>query len=781
MKTVIAIFALSLLSAQVLAQQPNAANTKSKKRVIEEVIVTANKTEQSVQDIPGSIQALTGEFLQKANVNDFSEFAGYMPNVMVTETPYAPEIAIRGMQSTGAGDNSVGLVIDDLVLSQRDFFSLGFFDLERIEVLRGPQGTLFGKSVTAGVVSLVTAAPTDEFSGNIIVRQGREDRQVQGAISGPLTDSLSARVGFIVDRPGSSSTNSFNGDQVGFVNRTAYRLKLLWRATDSTDVNVFFSNVDVKNRNINASFAKLTEGDRDYLVQFDPAIEDDAFDGQQSFDSLRQGDINDARLYGIRVDTDWGAPGIMESLSSTVVLGALEYFNKADADPDSSPADAFRTPISVTAGDMQQLEMRVQGTASGLFGLGSGNTELITGIFLQDEQLFTDYMLVGGEDAESYLAGPGFEAVTGIPGLPFTLPVGGLGGTLAGDGFRISPEYDASVRGIFMQMTYRPIDRLAITAGIRYDQIDRDAVMPVRKIHSSGNGELSVLGPAMGAEEDVTFTPEIREREDSAKVSVQYEFFDGNVVGYLTWARAFKGGAFNDFAVSEDDEKTVRPEFVEGWEAGFKNVLFDNSLVLNISVYDSEFTDLQVEVYFDDGIVPFVRLQNAASARTRGAEMDGMWLPSFAPWLTLSGSAAYSHARYLDYTNAPGGDLTGKTLVNAPAWSAVFTPEASLPLPQLGADTAITLGIDALYTSSYFTETSLPEEKEIAEKLLFNARLTLAPESGPWTLAFTVSNLSDEKYITQDGGEAGDLIWPNSRLVRVGDRRNTSLDFSWSW
>ena len=115
------------------AQQIPPENSRPQSRVIEEVLVTANKTEQSVQDIPGSVQALTGEFLQKTNVNDFADVSSYIPNLMVTETDFSPQIAIRGMQSTGTGDNSVGLVLDDLVLSQADFFHMGFFDLERIE------------------------------------------------------------------------------------------------------------------------------------------------------------------------------------------------------------------------------------------------------------------------------------------------------------------------------------------------------------------------------------------------------------------------------------------------------------------------------------------------------------------------------------------------------------------------------------------------------------------------------------------------------------------------
>lgn len=760
------------------AQQPSQA-TQPQGRFIEEVIVTANKTEQSVQDIPGSVQAVTGEFLQKADVNDFAEVASYMPNLMVTETDFSPQIAIRGMQSTGVGDNSVGMVVDDLVLSQQDFFHMGFFDLERVEVLRGPQGTLFGKSVTAGLVSLVSAAPTDEFSGNITLRQGEDDQQLQGAVSGPLANTLSARISFMVEREGSRSTNTFNGDEVGYVDRTSYRIKFLWRPTESTDISLFFSNTDVKNEDVNSPFGELVEADRDYLAQFDPDIDGDAFDGRQSFDFLRQGEIDDAQLYGIRLDTDWGEWGPLDSLSTTVVLGALEYFNSADADTDSSPADIFRAPVSTGGVDMQQLEMRVQGAATGFLGLGGGDTEFITGIFLQEEEISTDYILVGGEDAESYLAGPGFEALLGFPGIPITPPAG-FGGSLVDDGIRVSPEYDVSVQGIFLQMTYRPIERLAITGGIRYDRINRDAYMPVRKLHPSGNGDLSIVAQAFEAE-DVTFTPKIREREDSAKVSVQYDLFEGKVVSYLTWARAFKGGAFNDFAVNSTQEVQVRPEFVEGWELGFKSVLFDSSLIWNISAYDSEFDDLQTYVYFEEGLFPFIRLDNAAKARTRGVEMDGMWLPQFAHWLSISGSVAYSHARYLDYKDGPGGDLSGKTLVNAPDWSAVFTPEISFPLPWMGADTAISLAIDALYTDSYYTETSLPSDKEIEARLLFNARLSLAPQSGPWSVVLSVSNLTDEKYLTRNGGGDGDLVWPNSKLVRVGDRRHASLDFSWAW
>ncbi len=792
MKTLrVAIVSVFAMCQFAYAQQQAPASGEAQGRVIEEVIVTANKTEQSVQDVAGSVQALTGDFMQKANLNDFSDIAKYVPNTTLADNGVEPEIAIRGVQSVaaiGGGDNSVGLVIDDLALARQTFFHLGFFDLERIETLRGPQGTLFGKSTTAGVINLITAAPTDEFSGFISLRHGEEDQQFSGAVSGPLTDTLSGRLSVLVDRPGSRFENTFNGDDVGFIDRTVWRTKLRWTPSDSTEFNIFFYEVDVDHTSVNEPLTSLSQADRDFMSQYDPNIEDNAFDGKQSFDFVDHTTIDNARLYGVRMDNDWGSPLLFENLSTTLILGGADMLIDAPQDLDVSPADVFRVPEALENIRMRQLEARLQGLTPGFFSLGGGETEFVSGIFLQDERVNYDYRIVGGDDTVAYLGSPAGLQVLGVPGIGGGLcPTCGLPDlsgitSLAGDGVAVFPEMKTIAQGYFTQMIYRPVPRLAITAGLRYDRVDRDAFMPVRKLHPSGEGDASVLAPALGAEEDVTMEPEMRERELSGKLSLQYEFFDGDVVSYATYSRGFKGGAFNFFALNEESTLQVEPEFAELYEIGLKNVLFDQTLQLNVSLYRSDFTDLHVYVRTDDGVIPFLSLANAAEARAQGVEIDGMYLPASLPWLTLSGSFAYNDATYQDYPGGgPNGEnLAGETLTNAPELSGVFTPEIALPLHWMGEGGVISLAVDALYTDSFFTDPGYRPANEHEAQWIFNGRLSLMPASESWSLMLSVTNLTDEKYFSLKSGY-GSSIWPDSEFGRAADRRHASLDFSWNW
>lgn len=783
---VTAIAAALLESA--FAQQAS-VNASAQGRVIEEVIVSANKTEQSVQDIAGSVQALTGDMMQKANLTDFTEISKYIPNTQLTDDGLEPTIAVRGVRSVaaiGGGDNSVGLVIDDLALSRQVYFHSGFFDLERIEVLRGPQGTLFGKSTTAGVLNLVSNAPTEEFSGYVTLRKGEDDQQGQLAVSGPLTDNIRARVGLLFDRPGSQQTNTFNGDDIGFIDRSAARLKLAWDISDTNELTVFWTTAEVDHMHLNQKFDFVNDQSRDFIDDYDPQFDTDMFNDKISFDFEPQTWIDHMQSFGARLESDWGSPLAFDTLSTTLILGGTDMAVNAHGDVDYSPADIVRIPVAIETVRMSQVEARVNGTLPGFFALGQGNTEFIAGIFAQKERVHYDYRIVGGDDTIAWLQGPGAEAAGGPP-------TGGFGpsifncptcvipasGSLAGDGVKILPAMDTKALGVFAHMIYRPIEPLSITLGLRWDRNKRDANMPVIKLHPSGEGDLSVFAPLLGAEEDVVLTPKIRERKVSPKISLQYELFGGDVVTYMTWQEGYKGGAFNFFALNESSTQKVEPEQVESYEVGIKSVVLDQSLSMNLSVYDSEFTDLHVYVT-GDSLLPLLQLANAGKARTRGAEFDAMFVPRFIPWLTLSGAVAYNDAYYEEYESGPDGtDFAGKTLAAAPLWSGVLTTELRFPLPLFGEGGAISWAVDATYSSEYWTDADLSPDLTIDEALIFHTRLALTPVSEAWSLTVAVHNVTDEKTYSIRSNTGG--VWPDAVVGRAAPRRQASLDISWFW
>ncbi len=731
---------LSLLPAVALAQG----------RVIEEVVVTAQKTEQSLQDVPVSISTLGAETVEAAGLDDVQDMVMYVPNVKFSSGGATPVLSIRGFGSGLAGrgiESPVGSVIDDVFYGHASYLNDGVFDVQRMEVLRGPQGALFGKNTIAGVLNFYTAPPnTEAVEANLsaLYQAPIDGAKYEGGVSFPVvTDKLGARISFRSNRRDTGSTNSTLNDKKYTQEDYSGRLRMLWQATDNLD---FHFNYWYATRQKNGADRPLLKATEQSLTEFrthDPEVEDDGFDGNTSTDF--HGFFN-RRAEGTSIKSEWRPEiGGIEGAAVTAILAKATTQTPFDNDADFSPIKLINF---ATAGpdvqEQESIEIRFSGATAAPFGWGNG-TEFLVGVFGQraEGQIsnvitahldgFCDYLEAGAVVGDDFPAGACLLPPTGEQEELTSYTISG-----------------GSTQAIFSQLIWYVRDDLDLTFGLRLGRERKEAeIASQRSPDNNSNIAAELLN-----QEDFFTTRRMSENEVSPKLALSWHWTDeitlwGNVT------KGFKSGGFqaapvNPTSLRFDSENAVSAE------AGIKARLFDGSLVVNANVYRTNFDNLQVILF--DGI-NFLT-QNAAEAVTQGFELDFIWLP---PWqaLTVAGSIGTTDATYTSYDCAPlaedgsstenpicpdktggdGQDLEGEVVAYAPDITASLYPTMNFPLiPSLDINGLI--GIDLLYTGEFYLDYDLDENTYREPTTRVNVRFGIAAGDNSWSVILNAKNIT---------------------------------------
>ncbi|MGH7805906.1 MAG: TonB-dependent receptor, partial [Candidatus Binatia bacterium] len=346
-------------------------------RVIEEIVVTAQKTEQSLQDVPISVTAIDGDFVAEAGLTSLVDIVQYAPNVQFYEgQSLFASFNIRGFATPPLGfglEPSVGLVIDDVAYGRSTYAQDGVFDLERLEVLRGPQGTLFGRNTVAGVMNMTTAEPSYEPNGNLTLGVGSlDERRLEGGVSFPLVDDvLAARFAF---RAQGTKLDVYNTtrDEENDVDDLAARLKLLWEPSSNVSFHLttWTSEQDVHGALV--QLAQATPRALEVFRELDPATEADEFDGRTSIDQRTE---SGRRVYAIAPKAVWsiGTLGPVSDFEVSAIGAWSKIDNPYVLDPDFSPITLGRISADgVSRYEQLSLELRATGTTPAPFGFGEG-------------------------------------------------------------------------------------------------------------------------------------------------------------------------------------------------------------------------------------------------------------------------------------------------------------------------------------------------------------------------------------------------------------------------
>jgi len=684
-----------------------------------EIVVTAQKREERLIDIPLSITAVDADFIESRNINSLEDVARFVPNTRFDfgqGSQSDNRVTIRGLTSAAGNaqpgiDPNVAFYLDGVYLQRPEQLNPELIDIERLEVLRGPQGTLYGKNSTVGAVNVITRIPSlIEASGLIDAQYGNYDSvRLRGRFEIPLVlDRVALSLsGFFTDNSG-LRRNSVDGAAVADLRRYGFRGKLYAEPTESLSITL---SGDYQSDRTNSSIGDLL------IVGFDPAFlflpaplpsptPGNVFD--KTVSKTPNAEKNRVENWGsaLSISYDTG-PATITSLTGYRGFKTLNFL-----DLDFSAEPYFRSGRDNKQSQFSE-ELR-------LVSNGDNKLDWLVGLFLYKADLESD-LQTNVDDA----------ALLGLPAF--------FGGVQ-----QLAPtDLEVESQAIFGQLGYRATDNLTLRLGLRLDRESRNLL--------TAQTVGTLFGGLAGFQ---SFSPTrfARVEKDLALMgSVTYEIGrDFNV--YATYSEGAKSGGFNGGGLSGSATSLdpARLEFgkeaATNYEAGLKFRLPEHRANFALSVFRIDFTDLQVTV-FD---APEIRTTNAARASSEGVEFEAS---AELDRFSLLTSIGYNHAKYKDYTNGPlpggtFGDRSGDTLANAPRWQLAGSAYYSIAT---GTDLDLTAGVDAIYTSAQnLDSTGDPVCRQKGYALLNGSLAAKIPDQG---LEFQLwaRNLTDNKYLVNCG------------------------------
>lgn len=695
---------------------------------IEEIIVTAQKRAQSLQEVPVAVSAFSGEALQDHHVSDVTDLNQLAPSLQVKTDDNAanPKIFIRGVGLNDFNPNTasaVGLYTDGVYIGSPLAQMAQFFDIDRLEVLRGPQGTLYGRNTTGGAINVITRKPTQEPEGDISVEAGRFDSiNVEAAVGGPIVkDTVAGRLAVNVIRDDGYSVNRLTGNSGNDTDRWAARGSLSFTPSSTFDALVQLRYGKTDGGSIWAYNRSLFPGTPE-------ATGPDGFCAPGFYTSGQCGDIGgysntSSDLY--RGDYHFEGKDEVETRGASATLtwdlGDLQLvsvsgYDRADRDDredtDAGPNDVITATYRAKQSVWSE-ELRLQSTDSSssegakafwVAGLYYAHDDLDTNSYLDVLRVFRP-LFVTPDNPNGFAP----EFSVGVFGYPYTQKTESWAG--------------------FGQVDYKFTDQLTGTVGVRYSRDSKD------------------FNYASTAEFDTITIFTLDESKDfssvSGKLGLQYRFSDdANVYG--SYSRGYKsGGFFGGQTVEPADLAPYADEKVDAFEVGAKIQSPERRLRSSFAAFYYDYQDLQVYTLILRGAITVQNFTNASNARIYGAEAELSFTP--VERLDLSISGAWLDATYQDFQSAGDQDYSGNRLPNAPRTS--LTAAIRYEIPMFGG--ALALQTDATYRSEVFYDTRNVARLSDPERTFVNARIgwTTADEHlefGVWGRnLFDETNISD--------------------------------------
>jgi iron complex outermembrane recepter protein len=707
--------------------------------MIDNVVVSARKRQESIQRLPLSITAISGPSLKQLGARRIQDISQSVPNLQYEPTVglTSARVNARGVgQSDPAGtvDPGVGLYVDGVFLPRAQTGLLALSDVERVEVLRGPQGTVFGRNTIGGAVNVVTKEPTLDFGGDAEIRLGNFDLfESRAALNVPLGERAAARLslatgtrdGFEKDRLGGTDPNDDKllGARGQLLLRPDDRLEILL-AADTTRENRVLSLGKCLPVNGGMSGLEIVNP----LVGFTEACSSVA----QSSNPRRV--ETEASFLQDELETYGGSARISYALGQSTNLRSLTAIRGFDSstfmDFDSTRIELIRPSVEPEDFSQTQLSQDFQLTSSAL----DGKFEYLVGLSgfkeKSDDELREGVLSrITADDIVRTL--PGLDAAT-------------TADLIRGAQVQTKNRVDNVSYAVFAQGTYALSDKLSFTAGLRFTE-DR------RRLFRRG----IALTPGLDTQRrqvqtgDTTTFFERSERfsDFAPSASLGYDFTD-DVFGYASFSTGFKSGGFNGraFPLPTDDIGTVEfdPEDLTTYELGVKAAFMDRRLVLNAAAFYTIYEDIQLSVVGADAAISSItsNIANAGESIITGGEIEliAMLLPN----LQFRTAVGLLHDRFTDFDDAADPQAKDRHLAFLSSYQTSTSLEYTLPLDNLGTLTART---DWATRSRQFLDVTNSDSLESGKYGLLDARLALALEDGVTEVALFGRNLLDREYL----------------------------------
>ncbi|MBB6091214.1 iron complex outermembrane receptor protein [Povalibacter uvarum] len=704
------------LAADVRAQQ--AGDPAQEQFRLETVIVTATRREEGLQDVPVAVTAVSGEALAQSNFREVTDLQYLAPNVTFSSTN--PVSNGGGYQIRGVGtqtydsgvEQTVGLVVDGVVIgTSRDPGATGFSDIERVEVLRGPQGTLFGKNSSAGVIQIVTKDPKlRDTSGDLSLSYGEREEQIaRGNVNVPLGESAALRVSGYYQAQDGAIPYLVRDGNVGDRENSGVRAKLLWWATDQLSFLVSAEHQDGFARDAHTIESLGTSA---------------LFNSQFAAFDVRPGH----GVYKSYQDGDWTADTRVDAASLKVdyTIGSHTL----------TSISAYRQVETLQLSDIDAAPVNIFNNSDG----GVDNSQ-----FTQELRLTSP----SGERLEYVLGAYYFETDSsgwaaqvgnyyGLFGVPVVL----------GGGRRDQTGTNESIAA-FGHATFGLTDSLKLIAGLRYTHDEVTAKMVVTPLPFPA-APIGVLLPYDG---------KVKDDNISGRVGLQYEPAT-DVMLYVTYATGYKGPAIDG---TGGIARKIEPETVDSYEAGVKSTLFDGRMTLNAALYWSDFSDFQAQALDLNTSPPSFALSNAGLMRSRGVELESSM--QVTAGLELSLGATYSDAQFEEYeaacyagqpassvvgvgcyldpeTGLRVANYAGERLPNAPEWTYLIRGNYER---SIGASYAIDASLNWAWRSEAQAVTADPKAR-IEDYGILNASVGFGRDDGAWRIGIYARNALDERF-----------------------------------
>jgi len=707
--------ALTLLSVLATASLPVFAEYSGFS--IEEIIVTAQKRAESLQDVPLSVSALSSNELGALKLHDTTEIAAQIPNVQVA-TPYSdsqPAFSVRGVSMSDFSQNQsspIAMYVDEVYKGVGALQALQLFDLERIEVLRGPQGTLYGKNATGGAVNIISRTPelNGITQGDISFGIGNfNHRETSGALEVSNADNgLGLRTAFTYSEADGWVDNDVpeRGDSSAFRDY-AVRLTGRYQPTNDLDMLVRLSKSRSKQNNGHEVLASnIGTGGVGFATGYDRAGVD-YFDGEMD----RQG--------GNTLDNSSASLSITWDINDQLTLTSVTSFDEGEwiteEDADGSPYNILHTDFGSEVTSIAQdlrLSSSFDGNFNFLLGLYGQREDLDASVV---QRLYYDF---AGDNDSSGTLDCLEDFVTGC---------------------RLSNEFSQLKTSFaaYFQGSYDISPELSFTLGLRFTKDNNEI--------KNYNARLGYLDPSTNTEV-VNAIPtisdyqnEITDRNWGTRFALDYAL-SSDITTYISFTTGYRGSAFNGQAFYDVSEITIaEPEEVDAWEIGFKSDLLDNRLRLNGALFHYAYEKQQ----FLDVTPNFLSvLVNADKSSVQGAELELTAIPH--PAVDLRIGVGYLDAKY-DKLELRGNDLSGNELINAPSLNF----NALINWRFLEIDSGyMQLTLDTSYTGDQYFDAFNNDNTRQKAYWLSNMRVGFQSHDERMEIAFWAKNLADKEYVS---------------------------------
>lgn len=710
---------------------------------LDEIIVTAQKKAENIQDVPISIVAVTANDVADLHAVSLEGLQGTVPNVSIgpfSNTPNNAVFTIRGIgviEPDPYAGNTVAVVVDGVP----QYFSIGalvdLYDIDRIEVLRGPQGTLFGANTTGGVINIVNKQPEKEFGGQLDFSYGAWNHlTVGGTVTGSLSENVTARASISHDERDGWVTNIVDGSDMGSRDVTILRAAVKYAPTDDFEMTLT-GEYDIARNGAPIVVAGDLPGEAEFVPEgflgmyaspCAPAgsvceAPDDYYSANNSVE-----DRSDMNSYRATLNMKFFNTGFGDI---TAITGYKKFDLFEFTDQDGGPVTLIDTRRGTEGWQLSQ-EIRSDFTISDTVRATFGGFAMKTH-YDHYQDLRIDF--AGGATYDLVN-----ETVTkGLPGL-----------------YQKNLQDQDNWSGSLFAQTYFDVsDKITLQIGGRYTHEETE--MEASTLTSLALGGVSTFdGAAPDGTENISLglVAPAREKESwdnvGWKLGADYKLTDDSLL-YAYWARGFKSGGYTGRIGIAQDVGPYNPEKVDTFELGYKADFFDSRLRTNVSAFHTDYRDMQLaQIYFAGegaNLVQGNTIINAASSRIMGVELDATAVP--AEGLTITGSVAYTDAEYKDFDfllpDSSTLDLSGQRLQNAPKWSGMSAISYEFPVSDNGTGR---VRVQYTYTGEKLLTSIVDTPRATIRPVsLVNANIDWKPLDDQFTVSLWSKNLFDKRHI----------------------------------